>query len=409
MLGDIEEDEREKDSAKGSLGSLDFLSPDLLEPPSLNGNGINGVTEEDELGDECKVEEEDMMEREQIEEQDIELSEDGHKEEDGINEPDSIDLSAAEEALAMEEESNEDEYNAEDEDEEEASKEPEPEKFFRQRTSSYMQATLVNPVVKMRPLSLGRKDSYHLATSQGSLDMGEKQTRHLSYFNAAPSPTELRRLRVSTLIEHERANEIYVFPLVGAIPPSVLQAFTEGDQTHTRLPSSTSDYSSITPATDDNSSLLTQVSSSDASTIAETPSSTNKKELHENSPAQITMSNHTSSTRSETGSIDIPTDLESTLSSSADQREKLFIESYSVDSSLTSLPSSLKNPLMTPPPTRKELRHLRSSSLPSSHPVVVRSRDGTKSTSQVQPQSLLGMKGGVGSRERRSSFTPMDT
>lgn len=401
-LAHIEENEEEKDPGKEPLISLDFLPQEALEVPTLIENRVNGVREN---GLENKYEEEELREKEQDSEEDAELSEDEDKTVEDVDEPDSIDLSMAEAELSREQETKDDdneeyfvedeEYHAEDEAEEEAPKETDSLTIssFRQRTSSYMQATLINPVVK-RPLSLGRKDSYQLATTHGLVDSLEtNQTRHLSMFgpsNSDPSQTqtELKKLRISMLIEHERANESYIFPLVGAIPPSVLQCFVDGDHAQARLVSLASGYSSVIPATDDSSSVHTHISTSDVSTIAEAPSSTFEppvltgQESHKNSGTPSNLSNNVSPTTPEVRSAESPIDIEITYPTSDQEPERLFSESFTAESSLTSVPSSEN---LTPPTNRKVTRHLRSSSLPPPRFKPIDGRDSRNSISQVCP------------------------
>ena len=117
---------------------------------------------------------------------------------------------------------------------------------------------MVNTVSRAR--SLGRSDSYHRAAAN-FVDSGTvTNTRHLSLLETSglhpdenrpslSSKVEIQKLRINNLLEHERANSKYVFPLIGTIPPSCLQHFAE--QAIGRPTSSTSDYASSTPMADD--------------------------------------------------------------------------------------------------------------------------------------------------------------
>ena len=144
----------------------------------------------------------------------------------------------------------------------------------RERTDSYMIATTSEPIGTFRRQNLFRKDSYNTATAHGSLvdsiDVGSNRTRHLSLADTVshrlPSPVpgslpstpgfsqefELKRLRINTILNHEKANNKYVFPLIGLIPGSVLRnVVSQGNTPNIRPSSSTSDYGSAGPVMDD--------------------------------------------------------------------------------------------------------------------------------------------------------------
>ena len=128
----------------------------------------------------------------------------------------------------------------------------------RRRTDSYAMA-MVNSVSRVR--SLGRSDSYYRATKTTLVDSTTvTNTRHLSLLESPglhpndnqpsqASKIEIQKLRINNLLEHERANSKYVFPLIGTIPPSCLQHYA--GQGLGRPASSTSDYASSTPIADD--------------------------------------------------------------------------------------------------------------------------------------------------------------
>ena len=130
---------------------------------------------------------------------------------------------------------------------------------LRKRTDSYALA-MFNPM-QTRARSLGRSDSYHRATRTGLVDsvsVDKAGTRHLSLMEgflppdlALPDKVEIQKLWIVNLLEHEKANSKYIFPLIGAIPPSSLQHFASHAVGTLRPPSSTSDYASSTPVTDD--------------------------------------------------------------------------------------------------------------------------------------------------------------
>ena len=141
----------------------------------------------------------------------------------------------------------------------------------RNRTESYMMATDTNPVGTLKHQSLIRKDSYNAATTTGKLvdSIEIYQTRHLSLIDPGPqrvpSPLgslpestsaefELKKIRVNNILDHERANNKYIFPLVGAIPASVLQSFKGQSSSEVRPSSSTSDYVSSGPGMDESMS-----------------------------------------------------------------------------------------------------------------------------------------------------------
>ena len=138
---------------------------------------------------------------------------------------------------------------------------------MRKRTESYLNATTDNPVVSP-PTRLWRKDSYKEATNIESLSL--LKARHLSLLGNASmlvhqsneTDDDLKRLRIKTLLDHERANTKYNFPLIGSIPPSALRHFTK-EAVGNRPPSTTSDYGSSAPAADDSprNSSHTKISS----------------------------------------------------------------------------------------------------------------------------------------------------
>ena len=128
----------------------------------------------------------------------------------------------------------------------------------RVRTESYMMATTDFP---MR-LTITRKDSYNVATTTGLIDSvkvpGSQKTRHLSMIETHniiisdfSHEYELKKLRINNILDHERANNKYDFPLVGAIPSSMLQHFVDQPVSGIRPSSSTSDYGSSAPITED--------------------------------------------------------------------------------------------------------------------------------------------------------------
>ena len=131
----------------------------------------------------------------------------------------------------------------------------------RLRTDSYLQATS-SDITKPTPVM--RKDSYKLATGSFACKssfvdsltvLNMQQTRHMSLNETHPFlSTEdflVTGLRIKTLINTESKNDRYDFPLVGAIPPSILQHFV--NQSVGARPSSlTSDYGSSAPVTDEN-------------------------------------------------------------------------------------------------------------------------------------------------------------
>ena len=130
----------------------------------------------------------------------------------------------------------------------------------RLRTESYLLATTDDSLIRTRPYSYTRKNSYKVATSQGLLDSTSRdiqKTRHLSLVETQmPSEYELRgscdeikKLRIKILINMERENSKYDFPLVGAIPPSMLHHFVKEAGRPTSL---TSDYGSSAPAAEEN-------------------------------------------------------------------------------------------------------------------------------------------------------------
>ena len=143
----------------------------------------------------------------------------------------------------------------------------------RDRTESYLIATVSQPIGTFGRQNLIRKDSYNTATSSGSIVDSIKvgnRTRHLSMMEPILSPSftdepasphfsqeyELKKLRINNILDHEKANNKYIFPLVGLIPSSVLRNFichpTLVDVI--RPSSSTSDYeSSSGPVLDSNS------------------------------------------------------------------------------------------------------------------------------------------------------------
>lgn len=158
----------------------------------------------------------------------------------------------------------------------------------RRRTDSYALA-MGNSLNRVR--SLGRTDSYYRATKSGLVD--RQGTRHLSLLetrmdevNNPPSQSskmEIQRLRINNLLEHERANSKYIFPLIGAVPPSGLQHFAT--QLGTLRPaSSTSDYASSTPVGDD-SPPQSSAHNSEHSPHFEVPSTSPVVSQHSSIPA----------------------------------------------------------------------------------------------------------------------------
>lgn len=156
----------------------------------------------------------------------------------------------------------EQEDGAEGDKEEEDEEEEEITPFVRRRTDSYALA-MYNPM-QTRVHTLGRSESYHRATRGGFVDsvtVSRKGTKHLSLIDSSmgadmdmpsgPSKMDIQKLRIVNLLEHERANSKYIFPLIGAIPPSSLQHFSGHAVGTLRPSSSTSDYSSSTPMADD--------------------------------------------------------------------------------------------------------------------------------------------------------------
>ena len=127
----------------------------------------------------------------------------------------------------------------------------------RLRTESYLLATTDDSIIRTRPYSYTRKNSYKVATSEGLLDSISRdiqKTRHLSLVDTQiPSAYELqgdemKMLRIKTLINMERENSKYDFPLVGAIPPSILHHYVKEAGRPTSL---TSDYGSSAPAAEE--------------------------------------------------------------------------------------------------------------------------------------------------------------
>lgn len=130
----------------------------------------------------------------------------------------------------------------------------------RLRTESYLLATTDDSLIKTRPYSYMRKNSYKEATSHGLLDSISRdiqRTRHLSLvetqvpsgYELNSSRDEIKKLRIKILINMERENSKYDFPLVGAIPPSILHHYAKEAGRPTSL---TSDYGSSAPAAEEN-------------------------------------------------------------------------------------------------------------------------------------------------------------
>ena len=130
----------------------------------------------------------------------------------------------------------------------------------RLRTESYLLATTDDSLIKTRQYSYMRKNSYKEATSHGLLDSISRdiqRTRHLSLvetqvpseYELNSSCDEIKKLRIKILINMERENSKYDFPLVGAIPPSILHHFAKEAGRPTSL---TSDYGSSAPAAEEN-------------------------------------------------------------------------------------------------------------------------------------------------------------
>lgn len=129
----------------------------------------------------------------------------------------------------------------------------------RSRTDSYMIATTSDPIGTFRRQNLLRKDSYNTATGSGCL-IDSIELNH-SPRGTSPVPTtptsphtqeyELKRLRINNILDHEKANNKYVFPLVGLVPASVLHNFECKTSSNMRPSSSTSDYGSSGPIMDD--------------------------------------------------------------------------------------------------------------------------------------------------------------
>ena len=156
----------------------------------------------------------------------------------------------------------------------------------RNRTESYVMATGADPIGTFKRQNLFRKNSYNTATTAGSLvDTIELTSRggHLPTLEPIrdPSPVEssvpstpsfsheyeLKRLRINNILDHEKANNKYVFPLIGLVPASVLRNFICQTTSGIRPSSSTSDYGSAGPLMDDKSSIYnghTKSSSFDA-------------------------------------------------------------------------------------------------------------------------------------------------
>lgn len=155
----------------------------------------------------------------------------------------------------------------------------------RLRTESYLNATADNPLQSPPTNLLWRKNSYKEATNIDSLPL--HKTRHLSLLGNAgmmihqstEADDDLKRLRIKTLLDHERANNKYNFPLIGSIPPSVLRHFTK-EAVGCRPPSTTSDYGSSAPAADDSprNSSHTKVSSPEAGPGMDIPNREGKGE-----------------------------------------------------------------------------------------------------------------------------------
>lgn len=131
---------------------------------------------------------------------------------------------------------------------------------MRIRTESYMMATTSDPVGTFKRQNLFRKDSYNHATGSGRL-LDSIELSH-SPRGTSPRPTtptsprhteeyELKRLAINNILAHEKANNRYVFPLVGLIPASVLHNFERQTSSSIRPSSSTSDYGSSGPNMDE--------------------------------------------------------------------------------------------------------------------------------------------------------------
>lgn len=102
---------------------------------------------------------------------------------------------------------------------------------IRRRTDSYAMAMFNSSVMHhRRPQSLGRRESYTKATKNlvDSVTVGQPTTRHLSLIDESSisnDKVEIQRLRIIGILQHEKANTKYIFPLVGTVPPSSLQHF----------------------------------------------------------------------------------------------------------------------------------------------------------------------------------------
>ena len=156
------------------------------------------------------------------------------------------------------------------------------EEHQRDRTESYLIATMSEPIGTFKRQNLFRKDSYNTATSPGSLidsiEVGNNRTRHLSMLEPILSPSiseapsspnfsqeyELKKLRINNILDHEKANNRYIFPLIGLIPSSVLRNFI-GHPTLVvgmRPSSSTSDYGSSSGPVTESTTLNGHIKSS---------------------------------------------------------------------------------------------------------------------------------------------------
>lgn len=252
----LEEEKREEQVITPVDGEEDSFGDDLRQstiPLEKNSTFMNGNHNEEETV-ENKMDSTSSREKENGESQDDRresIPKEGSVFEDSTT--DSIDLSFASSIVDREEEFT-------DFSEDGIQKEQQSLYSPRVRTESYLTATTSFP---MR-LTITRKDSYNVATTTGLIDSAKvsdsQKTRHLSMIETHNmiSPTsdfsheyELKKLRINNILDHERANNKYDFPLVGAIPSSMLQHFVDQPVSGIRPSSSTSDYGSSAPITED--------------------------------------------------------------------------------------------------------------------------------------------------------------
>lgn len=159
-----------------------------------------------------------------------------------------------EEGEKTEEEEDNEEQNEEGDDEYDDEDEADIKSPRRLRTDSYMAATTDYSLLKSQTK---RNDSYKVATrgyadSVKGRQTTDRQIRHLSLVGTPlyheenpeePPDLEMIKLRVRVLINSERHNTMYNFPLIGCIPASVLSRFAK----HAVYKPSPSNTSTVAP------------------------------------------------------------------------------------------------------------------------------------------------------------------